>query len=242
LTIWGLSGAGFVLRLGEDILYIDPWLVPPDPSRTTHRAYPPPFPPEEVRKALALISTHEHEDHCNAQTIVGICNSSKALFLGPTSSTKKALAAGCRPSRVVALHPGDRYELSSSFRVVAFEANDPYEPYALMYLIETPRGNIFHSGDTAYFDGLSTLGNQYKVDVALLNFGRQIPTPEKPYYMSAERLVAAARDLRAGIVVPMHWNLWVETLEDPSPIEALLRSRSPDTKLVIIRGGEKLEL
>jgi len=242
VRIWGLSGSGFVIRSGDDVIYIDPWLVPPDPSRTTHRVYPPPFPPDAVRKALAVLSTHEHEDHCNSQTLLGLNKFTGAKFLGPNSSTKKAEAAGYHLSDIVTLGPGDSYDISPSFTVRAFEARDPYEGSALMYLIETPRGNIFHSGDTSYFDGFKKVGDGYEVDVALLNFGKQIPTAEKPYYMNADRVASAARDLRARIVVPMHWNLWVETREDPRPIEPILRSMSPDSKLLILEGGEKLEL
>lgn len=241
LRIWGLSGAGFVMRYEDDILYIDPWLTT-DPTRKTHRAYPPPFPPEEVSKALAVISTHEHEDHCNPQTLLGLARSSSAIFFGPVSSTKKALAAGYPPFRVVVLSPGDSHEISTAFTVKAFEASDPYEPSALMYLIQTPRGNVFHSGDTSYFPGFKTIGDKFKVDLALLNFGRQIPTPDKPYYMSAYKMASAARDLKAKVAVPMHWNLWVETLEDPRQIEPVLKSKSPNTKLLIIEGGKEFEL
>ena len=242
VRIWGLGGSGFVVRSGDDVVYIDPWLVPPGPERTTHRVYPPPFPPDAVRRALAVLSTHAHEDHCNTETLLGINRSTGARFAGPRSSVGKALAAGYPPSRVVTLHPGDRHELSPAFTVRSFGARDPYEDSALMYLIETPRGNILHSGDTSYFEGFKEIGEAFRVDVALLNFGKQIPTPEKPYYMNADRLASAATDLRAGVVVPMHWNLWVETREDPLPIAAILRSRSPDSKLVILEGGEKLEL
>lgn len=242
LRIWGLSGAGFVLRLGDDIIYIDPWLVPPDPGRKTHRAYPPPFPPEAVRRALAVLSTHEHEDHCNVQTLLGINGSSGALFLGPETSMRKVLAAGFPECRTVTLSPGDEYEVSPSFTVRAVGASDPYEESAIMYVIETPRGNVFHSGDSSYFDGFKGVGDEYRIRVALLNFGKQIPTPEKPYYMSADKLASAARDLNATIVVPMHWNLWIETEEDPRPIKGVLSSKSPSSRLVILEGGEMLEL
>ena len=60
-----------------------------------------------------------------------------------------------------------------------------------MIMIKTPRGNILHSGDTSYFPGFSEIGQKYKVDVALLNYGKQIPSPEKPYYMNAQKLVMA---------------------------------------------------
>jgi L-ascorbate 6-phosphate lactonase len=240
--IWGLGGAGFAIRAGEEVVYVDPWLVPPDPTRTNHRAYPPPFAPSEVRKAEAILSTHEHEDHCNVATLLGITKSTGARFLGPESSIRKAIAAGYPQSNALILRPGDELRISPSFTVRAFRASDPYERWALMTLITTPRGNILHSGDTAYFEGFKEIGDRYKVDVALLNFGKQIPSPEKPYYMNAEKLSLAARDLRARVVVPMHWNLWVETREDPHPIEVVLKSVSPSSRLAIVDGGERLEL
>jgi len=111
-----------------------------------------------------------------------------------------------------------------------------------MIMIETPRGNILHSGDTWYFRGFGEIGQKYKVDVALLNYGKQIPTPQKPYYMNSQKLVLAAKDLQAKIVVPMHWNLWIETREDPGPIKSLLKVESPESVLHIVNGGECLEL
>jgi L-ascorbate metabolism protein UlaG (beta-lactamase superfamily) len=111
-----------------------------------------------------------------------------------------------------------------------------------MLMIETERRNVLHSGDTSYFHGFAKIGKKFKVDVALLNFGKQIPNPEKPYYMNAEKVALATKDLRAKIVVPMHWNLWEETREDPHPIWEILNSQRSTSKLRILEGGELLEL
>jgi L-ascorbate 6-phosphate lactonase len=242
VRIWGLGGAGFVIRSGNDIIYIDPWLVPPDPSRTTHRAGGIPFPAEKVRRANAVLSTHDHEDHCNIATILAINKSTSAKFIGPISSTTKVLRGGLLSSESTAISPGDEVAIGQSMSVRAFVAKDPYEPQAVMLLIESPRGNILHSGDTSYFEGFQKVGSEFSVEVALLNFGKQIPTPEKPYYMNAEKLAIAARDLRAKIVVPMHWNLWVETREEPSVILPVLERQSPLSRLEIVDVAQRLDL
>jgi L-ascorbate 6-phosphate lactonase len=238
--IWGLSGAGFAIRYGNDIIYIDPWLVL-DPKRTTHRTFPVPFAPEKVRKANAVISTHEHEDHCSVATVRGIVNSAGAEFLGPKSAVSKVVSGGLPVSKTRIIFPGSFERISPSLGVRAFEAQDPYEPLAVMVMIETPRGNILHSGDTWYFPGFGEIGQKYEVEVALLNYGKQIPTPEKPYYMNPRKLVLAAKDLHPKIVVPIHWNLWEETREDPSPIKPLLKAELPQSELRIVDGGELLE-
>ncbi len=229
-----------MLRSGEEVLYVDPWLVPPNPSRSTHRSGTIPFSPEQVGRASAVLSTHEHADHCDLPTIVGINRSTGAKFIGPKSSSSKVLAGGLAASEVITVSPGDQVVLSPLIKIRAFESHDPYEPLAVMFVIETPRGNILHSGDTSYFEGFKRIGDNLDVQVALLNFGKQIPTPEKPYYMNAEKLATAARDLRAKIIVPMHWNLWIETREDPTPIIPILQRESPNSRLEIIDIGECL--
>jgi L-ascorbate 6-phosphate lactonase len=242
LRIWGLSGAGFAVRFKDDIVFIDPWLVTPDPKRTTHRNYPIPFPPGDVRQAKAVISTHEHEDHCNVATVTGIVNSSGARFIGPQSAVSKVTSGGLPQSKTVTVSPGSLVEISPSMKIRAFESQDPYDPLAVMIMIETSRGNILHSGDTSYFPGFAEIGNKFKVDVALLNYGKQIPNPEKPYYMNAKKIAMAARDLRAKILIPMHYNLWVELREDPNPIREVLHTESPETQLRIVEGGDLLEI
>jgi len=242
VRIWGLGGAGFVIRSAGDIAYIDPWLVPPDSTRTTHRSGGIPFPAENVRRARAVLSTHEHEDHCNVATILALNKFAGARFMGPKSSVAKALSGGLLPTETTTISPGQEIDLTPSLKVRAFESQDPYEPQAVMIMVETPRGNILHSGDTSYFDGFKKIGEEFEIDVALLNFGKQIPTPEKPYYMNAEKISAAARDLKAKILVPMHWNLWVETREDPRPIEGVLKKYSPVSRLEIVDVGERLDL
>jgi L-ascorbate 6-phosphate lactonase len=241
-SIWSLSGAGFVIRSGGYVIYVDSWLVPPDPARTTHRTFPIPFAPDLVTKATAILATHEHEDHCNVATLVGLSKNTSAPLYAPVSAASKAESGGFPKSKIKTVSPGDIVRISDQIKLEIFEGMDPYEEKAVMFLITTPTGNIFHSGDSAYFGGFKEIGDNQEVDVALLNFGMQIPDSDKPYYMNSEKFSLAARDLRARIAVPMHWNLWLETREDPRQIIPVLRSVSPGTRLQIIEAGEKFDL
>jgi L-ascorbate metabolism protein UlaG (beta-lactamase superfamily) len=110
----------------------------------------------------------------------------KAKFIGPRSSTTNARAWGFEKYRLATLQPGQNIHVTSEIDVIAFDSSDPYAESALTYLIRDPRGNIFHSGDANYFSGFQKVSESHKVTVAFLNFGKQIPTPEKPYYMNAE--------------------------------------------------------
>ncbi len=230
-----------MVRSGNTIVYIDPYLVLPAPDLEFHRAVPVPFPPDNIRKADAVLSTHDHEDHCNRETVMVFQRNMQALFIGPTSSTEKAIAWGYPSDRTIVMHANETYQLSSRITIVAFDSNDLYSESALTFLVKTPEATIFHGGDTAYFQGLREIGQAHKVDVALLSFGKQVPTPERPYYMNAESVAIAARDLGAAVVVPMHWDLWVEARDDPMSIKKWLRHVGARSKLCVLHVGEGFE-
>jgi L-ascorbate metabolism protein UlaG (beta-lactamase superfamily) len=242
VLVWGLAGAGFAISTGDELVYIDPYLSVPDPSRPFHRAVPVPFPPDRVRSATAVVSTHEHNDHCDPATLRAFAKNTVADFFGPSTSAKKAIASGYPQSRVRTVKPGDSLRISHAFGLNVFPSNDPYETGAVTYVFQTPRGSIFHSGDTSYFDGFREVGSRFSIDVALLNFGKQIPDFSKPYYMDAHSVAKASRDLRAKTTVPMHWNLWLEGKDDPSKVEAELKIVSPGTGFRVVDVGEFLEL
>jgi L-ascorbate metabolism protein UlaG (beta-lactamase superfamily) len=57
---------------------------------------------------------------------------------------------------------------------------------------------IYHSGDTAYFKDMETIGEEYSIDVALLGIGGH--TSMEPH-MSAR----AAKSVRTKLAIPMHY-------------------------------------
>src|ERR1700686_5105162 len=82
LTVWRLGGAGVAIRSGPALIYIDPYLVRPKRDSGSHRAIPVPFYPEMISKADAVLSTHEHDDHCNERTLMSIQKNTAAVFFG----------------------------------------------------------------------------------------------------------------------------------------------------------------
>jgi L-ascorbate metabolism protein UlaG (beta-lactamase superfamily) len=88
------------------------------------------------------------------------------------------------------------------------------------FVIEADGFSIYHSGDTAYFDGFADIGRRFpKVDAALLPIGAYDPE----WFMSKQHMnpreaLDAFRDLDARRVVAMHWGtfkLTDEPLDEP---------------------------
>ena len=58
--------------------------------------------------------------------------------------------------------------------------------------------NIYHSGDTAYFKDMETIGEEYQIDLALLNIGGH-------FGMEPRMAAKAAQAVRAKLAVPQHY-------------------------------------
>ena len=88
------------------------------------------------------------------------------------------------------------------------------------FVIEAGGFSIYHSGDTAYFDGFAEIGRRFpRLDAALLPIGAYDPQ----WFMSKQHMnpreaLDAFRDLDARRVVAMHWGtfkLTDEPLDEP---------------------------
>jgi L-ascorbate metabolism protein UlaG (beta-lactamase superfamily) len=98
--------------------------------------------------------------------------------------------------------------------------NDANETLWGGFVIEGSSARIYHSGDTAYFDGFSLIGRRFgTVDAALLPIGAYDPA----WFMSKQHLnpeeaIQAFVDLGARNFVAMHWGtfkLTDEPLDEP---------------------------
>jgi L-ascorbate metabolism protein UlaG (beta-lactamase superfamily) len=141
-----------------------------------------PAPPRSAyeRTSLILIS-HAHQDHLQPKTLarfprtaVILCPRPSARYIPPGGPQVHVMRPGDgypfpggSVTAVIALHPGGR----SSLKARA-------DGRALGYVIRTPRGTIYYSGDTEYFPGIEDVGTRYRPDVAILNATRHLPTPD----------------------------------------------------------------
>jgi L-ascorbate metabolism protein UlaG (beta-lactamase superfamily) len=75
------------------------------------------------------------------------------------------------------------------------------------YLIKTASGHtIYHSGDTAWFDGFDQIGNEFDIDLAIINLGAYEPRWfMAPSHMNPAETVAALKLLRARKLIITHW-------------------------------------
>jgi L-ascorbate metabolism protein UlaG (beta-lactamase superfamily) len=87
------------------------------------------------------------------------------------------------------------------------------------YGIEDASGQrVYHSGDTAYFDGFREIGRRLRPQTALLPIGAYFPDSYRAVHTSPEEALQAFVDLHANVMVPMHYGtfpLGREPMEEP---------------------------
>ncbi len=92
---------------------------------------------------------------------------------------------------------------------------------------------MFHAGDTALFGDLALIAEEAEIEAALLPVGGV-------YTMGIRDAVRAARLLRAGKMVPMHYNTWEPIAVDEGEMREAVREQP--FELVVLRPGERTVL
>ncbi|WP_334266531.1 MBL fold metallo-hydrolase [Edaphobacter sp. HDX4] len=86
------------------------------------------------------------------------------------------------------------------------------------YVIRSGNRSIYHSGDTAYFDGFAEIGRRLAPEVALLPIGAYFPDSYRSVHTSPEEAVRGFVELGARVMVPMHYGtfrLGREPMDEP---------------------------
>lgn len=86
------------------------------------------------------------------------------------------------------------------------------------YVIESGQQSIYHSGDTAYFDGFAEIGRRLSPQIALMPIGAYFPDSYRSVHTSPEEAVRGFLEVGAKWMVPMHYGtfrLGREPMDEP---------------------------
>jgi L-ascorbate 6-phosphate lactonase len=195
--------------------------------------------PFAIREIDALLATHDHNDHIDVNVAAAVlknCGTS-VKFIGPQTCVALWIKWGVPADRCIVVRPGDEVQIKDT-KITALESFDrtvlitvPKEvklaghmpgdmnERAVNYLIETPGGSIYHSGDSHYSNHYTKHGNDYTIDVAFGSYG------ENPRgitdKMTASDILRMAEALKTKVVIPIHHDIWANFQADPAEISTL---------------------
>jgi L-ascorbate 6-phosphate lactonase len=244
--IWWLGQAMVALRGARANVLIDPFLSPhPD------RLVPPPFEPREVGGLGAILCTHEHVDHFDAEALPELAEaSSDAVIVVPEPMVDAVVALGIDPSRVVGAQPGRSIELEglAIHPVPACHGVEPGDAYTfgrelsnglfryLGYVVDLGGVRVYHAGDTIPFDGLEEQLRELVIDVALLPInGRDAEREAQGIVgnMDAREAAYVAEAAGADVVIPIHFDMFEANLGDPVALLGVVLHEQLDVAVLV---------
>jgi len=119
---------------------------------------------------------------------------------------------------------------------------DTHRHFGGYVIADTAGHRVYHSGDTAYFDGFKEIGRRLHPQVALLPIGAYFPDTYRSVHTSPEEGVQAFVDVGAETMIPMHFGtfrLGREPMEEP-PMRLMedAKRRGIEDRVRILAEGE----
>ena len=214
------------------VLLIDPWLKnPANPEAKDGQD-----PLGAVPKVDYILLTHGHRDHVG--DAVDIARKTGALLISNPELAGNLVKLADFPNKqaetdaimgiggeiqiadgevTIAMTPA--VHSSSVFNPKA-GPNEPERAYGgnpAGFVIVIKNGpTIYHSGDTAYFKDMETIGENYAIDVALLNIGGH-------FGMEPRMAAKAAQAVRARLAIPQHFGTFPGIVQTADSFAAELK-------------------
>lgn len=162
-------------------------------------------------------------------------------FIGPKKSVELWKKWGVPEERCIIVKPGDSIKIKD-LEIVALDSFDrtclvttdsqgedraeltgicpvDMDEKAVNYLIRTPGGNIYHSGDSHYSIYFAKHGKDYDIDVAFGSYGENpVGITDK---MTSCDILRMAEALGCKVVIPIHYDVWTNFMADVNEIRVL---------------------
>lgn len=219
LALWALGQSGFVLKSGNTLLTIDPYLSDsveklPGPRR----AFPAPLRAGELTQLTGVLATHEHLDHADPETLVPLLTASpQAKLVTSRQAAAMCSAAGIPVERIITPRLGDAVQLGEATVIpvpaahYAVEIDDKGYSRWMGFLVELNGVSVYHAGDTISHPAIVQALKDRTVDIALLPINGRDAGREKQDIIGnlwPDEALDLAEQLSARVMIGTHNDLF----------------------------------
>jgi L-ascorbate metabolism protein UlaG (beta-lactamase superfamily) len=233
ITLIGHSTA--LIECGDTRLLTDPYF-----GTLGHLAYsrtePPALGRDEIGRLDGVLVSHAHWDHTDRRFFRNLAPEVPVLIPSGTSLVMRL--KGVRTPTPV--KPWTSLKIGSAV-ITAVPAE--HIARTVGYVVQTEAACLYFAGDTFYRPFMAEIGQRFPIDVALI----PVTTYRIPMTMGERTAVAAARDLKALAVIPIHLGVrprsfLLRTRQTPRGFERRLREAGLHTRVVHLAEGASWEV
>lgn len=249
LALWALGQSGFVIKGGETIAYIDPYLSDSVAAAGgPTRRFPIPIDPAAIRHAEVVFATHEHMDHADGPTLGPLMGASpQATLVTSAQGRDVAVRAGVPAERVVVPRLGEPSAIGGLTYTAVPAAHYSYEVDQaghcrwMGFLLSCNGVTVYHSGDTILFPELLAALEGQPIDMALL------PINGRDYFREQQQIVGnlwpreaveLAAAIGARVLIGCHNDLFEANRVNPGTLFDELDRRAPWQRCHMLQPGE----
>ncbi len=231
--LWWLGQSGYLLLWQGKRVLIDPYLS--DSLTKKYAATNKPHirmservvDPQLLKNVWIVSSSHNHTDHLDGETLVPLMqNNPNIKFIIPEANRQFV----CERAQIsnefpIGLNDGESRTIDEfSFHGIPAKHNeierDEHGRCKFMgYVIGFGKWNIYHSGDTLWFDEMVELLKPFKVDIALLPINGNDPARGVAGNLNAKEAAQLGKAIEAKAVIPCHYDMFTFNTANPKTFE-----------------------
>jgi L-ascorbate 6-phosphate lactonase len=247
LALWSLGQAGFIVKGGDALFCIDPYLSDPKPMGFERRA-PIVLAPDALPELQVVFATHEHLDHADPRTLGPMLAAAQGAQL-VTSPQGRAIAieAGVAEGRILTPALAERHTLGGlSFSAIpaahyGYEVDEQGRPRWMGLMIECNGVKLYHAGDTIIFPELLEALQAQTADIALLPINGRDAMREATGIIGnlwPHEAVDLALRIQARVLIGIHNDMFAGNRVAPGLLFDAAERMAPFQRVHTLQAGE----
>ncbi len=182
--------------------------------------------PAQVGQVSAILITHEHYDHLDADLVASLQARANCLVVAdPTSS--QLLTRRVPGDKLITVEPGSQIDVEGA-KIYVEECNHPPASTPVTYLIEVGGFKVYHTADSLPFPRMADIGAEHRPDITFCTVGIAPGT-------SPRTGVEIAKLVRPKVAIPYH----TRRKADLELFARLLAQEAPNIRCVVLAKGEE---
>jgi len=249
--LWWLGQSGFLLQWKGKRVLIDPYLS--DSLTKKYAATDKPhtrmservMDPELLKNILIVSSSHNHTDHLDAETLTPVLANNPGIrfiipeanrdFVAERVKCEKDFPVGLGDGRSVTIDDFTFHGLPAKHNEI--ERDERGNCRFMGYVIEFGKNKIYHSGDTLWFDEMTSLLKPFDIDVALLPINGNDPVRKVAGNLNCREAAELGKAIGAKRVIPCHYDMFTFNTADVR--EFIKEAEKIGQPYTVLRGGER---